>query len=1023
MENRTVIEMTEVGIGWRSGRQISARVLSLFLLVATGSSAGAGDNESDASDFDTVFYVATDGDDANAGTREEPFATLERGRNAVRAIKTQAQGDILVEIAPGDYYRREPFLLGVEDSGENGNRVIYRGGGVPGAARFIGGTRVINWEPMKGGIFRARIEPGRQFHTLYENGIRARKARFPNYEFEERYPLSGTRYLKATEGTDTVLTWREGDLFAIRDVPIGKEANLVFWPWGYADWHKVTRAIQSVNFEKRTITIPGHKGSPAIGPQARFYLEGALDLLDQPGEFHFDSAANMLYYWPRFGHPGKQEIIVPTLKRIVSVEGANVDNPVRAVNIEGLTLGYTDTFATMVGPTLFPWSPSTSYGAHGIVHLRYTEEVEVLFNHIRSAGLNGIYLDRSNKRNRIYGNWIEDMGISGICLAYHRERRQFSDDRNEFNLVENNLIHQLGAIGVDSFGINIWGASDNTIAHCEVFDGARYAVTIRGPFVQRTFADTNRPFTKNNTVRHSHFYRLGQDSGDMGAVHMAATSTPDYRPINTLEQLLIGEVRAHPSMNDVKPNGIFFDYPEGVTDQVLRDIEIRTTEVPYRTNNTDLRHVYDNVSWREGFDASRMEYEGIGLKDDFPDRFRAPGEVRDVSVRQDDDGGRRMLRLNWNDPEDADLKGVWISAEGVGDFEPAFATAGTETVRLPRPATERLAMFRLRSEDRHGNLSQGILVSAAERPEPVTGLAAVGIEDGIQLTWQSSAATVGRFQIAATDPAVEPIAVPADARSAVLPGLKNATVYAVRVNIIDSDGHRWDGPGVKAAAGVGVPVPLDAAAWWTFDESAIRAGLSIGDASGNGNTLFVGNDKVELADGKFGKALRFDGKTAFARVLAPEPLAIGTGDYAVSLWIRQKMTVNHTERVFDFGGTGHPGLAIMANNSDVRLLFTAGETRYGPFYRGLEMVGEWMHVVVNIDRDRMLDLYVNGEKLASEDIAASAVVDISPAGYLHFGRFKDQTDSKYNWPGDIDQVRIFKRTLTSAEIISLYAEQ
>lgn len=973
-------------------------------------------------DFVKVVYVATNGNDSASGTKDAPFATLERARDAVRKINSAMSGNILVAVEPGDYFLSQPFVLTPEDSGRNGFTIRYQGLGAPGSARLLGGKRVREWESVDGNIFRAKTAPGQHFQTLYENGLRARKARFPNYEFDARYPLSGARYLNAADGTDTKLIWRKGDLIPIQDIPFGSDANLVFWPWGRADWQKVTRRIETVDFSDQTITVPDQMGGPAIGKCARFYIEGVKGFLDQPGEFYLDTKNEFLYYWPRFGNPNSQEIIAPEMTRIISLEGQSANVPVHHIVIEGFGLFFTDTFRTMTGPTLFPWAIETGYGAHGVLHLRYTENIDLRFNHIKGAGLNGIYLDRSNKRDTLYGNWIEDAGISGIVLAYHRERRQFPHDLNEFNLIENNLIHRLGSIAVDSAGINIWGASDNIISHCEIFDGARYGISIRGPFSQGSYVDSDRPFTSNNVIRNCRLYRLGQDSGDMGAIHMAGISTPNFRPVNTLEQLLIYDIAAHPSMKDVKPNGIFFDYPGGVTDQILRDIEIRSVSVPFRTNRTDIRHTYDNCSWREGFDPARMQYGQIGLKSDFPNNFRAPDEVTDISIHSvhTDDG--HFLEITWTDPIDPNLKGVWITLEGLADAQPLFAPTGVKKHLIPYPNSTRLIDLRLQTEDTSGNRSQGILIPAAERPQPVD-VSTEGIDNGIDIHWNVKNLTARGFKIVVMDSTIPAITVPADARSARLNGLENAKVYRVRVDIIDGDGHVWPGSVVRAASGKEVPIPQDFTAWWTFDEPAIHAGLSIGDASGNGNTLFVGNDKVDLSAGKFNTALRFDGKTAFARVLAPESLAIGTGSYAISVWIRQAPTAHLTGRLLDFGGTSsRPGICLMANNQDVRLIFSDGVKSYSPYYRGLPMVGNWMHIVVNIDREKDLSLYVNGEKRVSEDISPSEGRNISAAPEFFLGRYASNIP-KYNWSGDMDQLRIYKRALKPEEIMALYHEQ
>lgn len=993
-------------------------LLVLFSQTAkTEEQAGSGKES-----FSHVIHVASGGKDSNPGTEAEPLASLEAARDKVRSLLPTMQGDILVAVAPGDYILDRPFVLRPEDSGQNGFRVYYRGLGKPGSARLLGSRKVTGWQSEDGRLYHADVGKEADFHTLYEDGIRARKARYPNHEFHERFPLSGARYLNAEKGTKTELTWREGDLNQDLLKNLDAGANLVYWPHGYAAWNKTTHPIEKIDFKVRTISVPNNQKGPAIGQHARYYLEGDRRFLDQPGEFYLDRVAGKLYYWPRLGDPNQNEILVPHLKRVISLEGTS-EQPVANVVIEGLGISGTDTFATQTNHRGFPWTPETGgYGVHGLAHLRFTKNVELRNNHLSQSGLNGIYLERSNADNLIYGNWIENVGISGICFAYHREREKFPEEKNTRIRVENTLIHNLGGIAVDSAGINIWGAADNTVIHCEIFDGARYGVSLRGNYTQIRHgeggkpADTDRPYTENNVVSHSRFHRLGQDSGDTGAIHMAGISSLDHFPVNRLEQILITDIEPHPSMNDLQPNGIFFDYPRGVTDQVLRNVEIRKTEIPFRVNKTDIRHTYDNVSWKEGFDSSKMEYDQIGLKPDFPASFRAPGEVTQPVVTSAVDG---QLTVSWTDPDDSDLARVWVGIEGLPQEGAVEVKAGEEKTTLSAPPADRIFFYRIRSVDQWGNRSPGVLVRAGVDPGQVTKLVAEGVDGGIGLEWKGVTGAEG-YRVSVDDSQIAPVEVKGGRNSVTLKGLENSRTYTITVQAIDEKGLAWPGTSLKTFAGEGAAIPLDATAWWSFDEPEIREGLSIGDQSGNGNTLFVGTETVGLTDGKFGKAMHFDGERAFIRALAPQPLAIGTGDYAISVWIRQDSTGNFTQRFLDFGGANdRPGICLMANNTDVRVLFSDGKNRYSPFYRGLDLPGKWTHVVVNLDREGDLDLYVDGEKLISEDISKSSGKDIAAADDFFLGRYF-QSKADFNWPGSLDQLRIFQRKLTPAEISALY---
>jgi hypothetical protein len=67
--------------------------------------------------FDTcTAYVSTTGSDSAAGDRAHPFATLERARDHVRAIKAKVHGPIDVCLRGGVYRLSRTFRLEPGDS-------------------------------------------------------------------------------------------------------------------------------------------------------------------------------------------------------------------------------------------------------------------------------------------------------------------------------------------------------------------------------------------------------------------------------------------------------------------------------------------------------------------------------------------------------------------------------------------------------------------------------------------------------------------------------------------------------------------------------------------------------------------------------------------------------------------------------------------------------------------------------------------------------------------------------------------
>ena len=87
----------------------------------------------------TDLFVSPSGSDQADGSREHPFATLARARDAARSLPKE--GGITIWVAGGDYLFGEQLKLTAEDSGKPGHPVIWRAldGQTP---RLLGGRRL-----------------------------------------------------------------------------------------------------------------------------------------------------------------------------------------------------------------------------------------------------------------------------------------------------------------------------------------------------------------------------------------------------------------------------------------------------------------------------------------------------------------------------------------------------------------------------------------------------------------------------------------------------------------------------------------------------------------------------------------------------------------------------------------------------------------------------------------------------------------------------------------------------------------
>ena len=127
-----------------------------------------------------VFYVSPSGSDANAGTIEAPFKTIQKAQQAVRAINSTMTGDIVVYLRDGTYPLSNTVTFDIRDDGANGFRVRYEN--YKNEQPLItGGIPVTGWtlcDEAKD-IWCAQGVDAR-FRQIYVNGKKGIRARHPN---------------------------------------------------------------------------------------------------------------------------------------------------------------------------------------------------------------------------------------------------------------------------------------------------------------------------------------------------------------------------------------------------------------------------------------------------------------------------------------------------------------------------------------------------------------------------------------------------------------------------------------------------------------------------------------------------------------------------------------------------------------------------------------------------------------------------------------------------------------------------
>jgi hypothetical protein len=217
----------------------------------------------------------------------------------------------------------------------------------------------------------------------------------------------------------------------------------------------------------------------------------------------------------------------------------------------------------------------------------------------------------------------------------------------------------------------------------------------------------------------------------------------------------------------------------------------------------------------------------------------------------------------------------------------------------------------------------------------------------------------------------------------------------------------------KRAAGGGDSSLLnDLVAYWKLDETS---GTRF-DSAGTNN--LADNNTVGSAIGKQGNAASF-GPGRDEYLSYPSPV-IQTTTFSVSAWVSLKSFTAFGRAIFYQGNLANDaGLHLFAINT------WEGETnclgfRYNgagnsPSNSNVITLNTWHHVVVTYDGSEV-NFYVDNVAAGSNTIDISA----SPSPDPFYMGVWFALDADRIWDGDIDELGIWSRVLTSGEITQLY---
>jgi hypothetical protein len=281
--------------------------------------------------FAAEYFVAPQGNDANPGTREKPFATLEKARDTIRALKAKGAlpGAVCVRLLPGEYPVERTFELTAADSGTEAAPIVYRAE-KRGAAVLYGGRRLDGFIPVtdpavlgrlpaeaRGKVFQCDLKKAgiTDYSPLAERGYGVNPAPLTLEVFFNGAPLTLARWPNAGFVNG-------GKIVEPGSKPAGKASVFEYlddrharwtnaedaWLFGYFrhGWADQTLKIQSINPAAKQIAcgpyiVMGENMQPVKWfnkGRIKYFAFNLLEELDQPGEWYLDRKTGILYCYP-----------------------------------------------------------------------------------------------------------------------------------------------------------------------------------------------------------------------------------------------------------------------------------------------------------------------------------------------------------------------------------------------------------------------------------------------------------------------------------------------------------------------------------------------------------------------------------------------------------------------------------------------------------------------------------------------------------------------------------------------------
>lgn len=207
-------------------------------------------------------------------------------------------------------------------------------------------------------------------------------------------------------------------------------------------------------------------------------------------------------------------------------------------------------------------------------------------------------------------------------------------------------------------------------------------------------------------------------------------------------------------------------------------------------------------------------------------------------------------------------------------------------------------------------------------------------------------------------------------------------------------------------------------AHWKFDEGY---GTTANDSSSNSNDLTLSTSSW-TNDGKYNKAWDGDGSKYLSRADDADFDFTASEDFSISVWVKSDSASNPSDLEFIVDKESGDGYGVYFDTSGYPVFATYDSTPIPitDTASGTTDIydGTWHHIVSIKNGTSSLKIYVDGREVGS-NTSITVTQDLSNSDSLTVGD-RNASDDGDEFFGDIDELKIYRSALTSAQVLTEY---